>query len=426
MVGIDMGATTITLSTGVTLPFLQDDVPRDLLQRIADNRPYVWIGEHGCELRSAHSMYANAIAEALREGQPGGDAEAPSTAAPSTAAPIAVAVPSWWAPRTLARIHTALAEAGINAVLVNEAEAAVTEWRTSGHEVPDYVAVLSLRAEHVSVAIVRSYNGRPQALLSPTLVHDAGGVALDSAVLQHLVRGLGDLGETIDIHDPHTISAAQDALTQCTSLREALSAAATESVLLALPGAAHPIRVVRSEIEEIATPWADAVLRMLSTAIEQSDLQVRAVLITGGLAAMPLISQRISADLALDVLMPSEPTLVVARGAEAVAAEPTKPARNRWSFAWRALRSTRTRARSGANTGTKGGANGARTSGFATNAAADHKAPLQHDVIRRHSDIEALLSALQHDGALQHDDALQVGNEHREPHPDSAENLVRQ
>lgn len=335
MVSIDVGATTITHSTGASTVFQNEATPHDLLKRVADDAPYVSVSEHGCVLHPAHTLYAEAVASALREQQLGDHAEPP----------VAVAVPGWWAPRALARVRDALGRQGLNVLLVNDAEAAITECVHSGHELPDTVAVLSLRAEQSSVVIVRSCNEKPTALLSPTQVHDEGGVALDTAVLQHLVRGLTGLGELIDTSDPDTIVAARSALPQARALREALSTTATESVSPQLPGVSQAIRIVRSELEELAAPLADAIIGLLKGAIEQSDEPVGAVLLTGGLAAMPLISQRVSADLSLDVIVPDAPRLVVARGAQRILEQHTQPTRGRFArrFAFLRPRHARTR-----------------------------------------------------------------------------------
>lgn len=326
MAGINVGATKITHSNGKTLAVLSDETPRDLLKRVAEGTPYVWLDEeHRCELRAAHDIYAEAIADALRDQHLGSFDEAP----------VALAVPGWWTQQALTRVRIALEKQGVNVRLANDAEAAVTEYLHQGHTLPENTAVVSLRAGYASVVIVRNCLEEPRALLTPALVHDEGGDYLNTAVLQHLVRGLVDLGEGIKIDDPHVISAARDALSQCRTVREALSTSSSESLLTNLPGTSHRIRLVRSELEELAEPWADSIMRMVSTAIDQAALPLEAVLLTGGLATMPLISQRISADLALEVYVPQAPAQAAARGAQKmIAAQQMKP--TRWGLGfWR-------------------------------------------------------------------------------------------
>lgn len=324
MVGIEVGATRITVSSGESIPLDQELIPPDLLRRVADDTPYVWLNGDGHGLSPAWDVYAVAIADALRAHRLEERDEFP----------IGVAVPGGWAPRALSQVSAALAARGIDAVLLNDAEAAVAGYRTSGTRLPESVAVVGLRATQVSVVVVGGCDrDRPVALPSPTLVHDEGAERLDAAVLQHLIRGLADLGERVDVSDPEVLAAARGALEQCRRLRESLSTSARESELLDLPGVGHRVLLTRSELEELARPWADAVVGVLRMTLEQCVRPVGAVLLTGGPAAMPLISQRVSADLALEVHVPEQPSLVVARGAARLLAErrlPERRARGLW------------------------------------------------------------------------------------------------
>lgn len=327
VVGIDVGVSKVTFSNGESVS-IDEDIPRDLLKRVADDTPYVRVKGDVCELIPAHEIYVLAVAAAL-QGQP--------TAGPEEFR-TALAVPGWWTQRAVSRVRQALAEQQIDVALVNDAEAAVVEYQHAHHSLPGSVAVVSLRANQSSVVIVRNCRERPTAMASPILVHEEGGHDLDIAVLQHVVRGLTELGHSVDPTHPLVTAAAQCALEECRELRESLSTAATGSMLPVLPSVTQRIRMVRSELEELATPWADEVVRMVSIAVEQCALHVEAVLLTGGLAQMPLISQRLSADLGIEVCVPDDPTLMFVRGAEkvsAVATPQTEPQRRKasiWEF----------------------------------------------------------------------------------------------
>lgn len=305
MVGIDVGVSEITFSNGEVIP-TKKDTPPDLLTRVANNLPHVTVRQGRCELRSAAEFYADAVAHAL-SGRPTSDGDTFRAA---------LAVPGWWTPRAIGRVSEALAALPVDIVLVNDAEAAVLEYRHESASLPAGVAVVNLRAQQTGVVVVRNDSNEPEALVSPILVHEEGGAALDIAVLQHIVRGLVDLGHKVDTRKPEVIAAAQQTLASCRALRESLSTSAFETIESDLPEVTERIRVVRNELEEIAAPWADAVVQRVATAIEQSPIAIEAVLLTGGLANMPLISQRLSADLALEVHVPEAPTLIAVRGAE--------------------------------------------------------------------------------------------------------------
>lgn len=315
MVGIDVGVSQVTFSNGEIAQNGQN-VPRDLLVRVAKDLPYVSVCQDVFDVRPSHEIYAAAVAAAL-SGRPAEDREELRAA---------LAVPGWWTPRTVDRVRNALTAMDVDAVLINDAEAAVAEYQHAAHPLPGHVAVLSLRSNQVGVVIVRNDADGPSALASPVLIHEAGGHDLDMAVLQHVVRGLNELGDPVAAGDPQVIDAAKHALEECRGLREALSISATESVLLDMPNVTRRIRVVRSELEEIAAPWADAIIRIVSSALELCSQQIDAVLLTGGLADMPLISQRLSADLGLEVYVPEDPNLIVVRGAERLLHARTAPA----------------------------------------------------------------------------------------------------
>ncbi|WP_192497079.1 Hsp70 family protein [Gulosibacter chungangensis] len=295
----------VTFSNG-EVASINQDFPRDLLIRVADDLPYVTVTEDRAELYPAHEMYASAVGEAL--------------AVESVDAPAdfraAVAVPGWWTPRTLARVQDALRARGLDVLMVNDAEAAVVEYQRSTEPLPSTVAVVGLRASQVSAVVVKNCNTRPTALTSPVLVHNEGGDDLDVAVLQHVLQGLASDGYTVDPTDPDVLAAARASLADCRALRESLSLSVTESMQPEFPETTPRLRMVRSELEELATPWADTVVRTVGAVLEQCAAPIEAVLLMGGLANMPLISQRLSADLGLEVYVPDDPTLIVVRGAE--------------------------------------------------------------------------------------------------------------
>lgn len=309
VVGIDVGVTQVTFSNGETAP-VNHEVPRDLLIRVADNVPYVDLANDALTIRPSHEIYASAVACAL-SGRP---------ADPRDEFRAALAVPGWWPPQTQSRVRQALSDLDVDITLVNDAEAAVVEYQALGNALSSTVAVVSLRSQQVSVVVVKNCSEKPLAMASPILVHEEGGYELDVAVLQHIMRGVTDLRQFDSHVDPILVSSVPSSLKHCHEMREALSVSTTESMTLRLADGEHRIRIVRGELEEISTPWADALVGIVRSALEHSALQVEAVLLTGGVAHMPLVSQRLSADLGLEIHVPDDPELIVAQGAERVMA----------------------------------------------------------------------------------------------------------
>lgn len=331
MVGLDIGTTKISLSDGSTIKLPSDQSPHDLLARVADETPYVRVSSAGIELIPACDIFATAVAHAIFDRQLMGEADVP----------VAVSVPGWWSTRVLTRVRGALTRQGVSAVLINEAEGALAAFQAdhggSDQQLSEYVAVVSMCAEATSVVIVHNTADDPRVLAHPVSARTEGSRSVDTAVLQHLVRGLQDLGDEIAVTDLATIRAARAALPQCRTLKESLSTIGTEALQPSIPKAQHRIRVVRSELEELATPWVNAIVDMLKTTIEQCAERVDSVLLIGGPATMPLISQRVSADLGLTVVVPDDPKTTAVRGAAQLLAERRDAPRKKRSM-WASLK----------------------------------------------------------------------------------------
>ena len=307
MVGLEVGTTAVTSSAGSVAP-IDALAPRDLLHRVSRGSPFVRLEGAGHKLRCIHEIFAEVVGDAVTALDPDGEG------------PIALAVPGWWSPRTLDLLAESFVRQERPILFVNDAEAAVVEARASGIDLPDSVAVVSVRASHTSIVIVSGSDGHPRAKLNPTRVLDEGAQRLDVSVLQHLLTGLRELGDSVDPSDAEVVVAARAMLEQCRSLRESLSARASESLQPSLPGIDRRVLLVRSELEEIASAWADAMIEMVQTALDETEEEVGTVLLVGGMAAMPLVSQRLSADLGLEVVVPDEPHQTAVRGAELIAA----------------------------------------------------------------------------------------------------------
>ncbi|WP_344341110.1 Hsp70 family protein [Agrococcus versicolor] len=331
---MEVGATTVRRSDASPTPIEAETAPLDLLHRVAVDEPFVRLDGDRPELEPVAAVYAAVVEEAL-EGL-----------ATSAEDPIALAVPGWWPPNARSRVARALEARGVVAVLVNDAEAAVAQATAEGVRLPSTVAVLSLRSMQTSVVVVRDCRTRPTALLSPAPVLEEGGHLLDVAVLQHVLRGLDDLDEGIDREAPALVAAARDALTRCRAAREALSTSVAQSLHSEPFGTTRRIRLLRSELEELSSDWTDAVVGLVRTALEQTPDDVDTVLLTGGLASMPAVSQRLSADLGVEAIVPADPQRTAVHGAPLVLAALLRDARvPRWQ---RLARSVRTLGRAGA------------------------------------------------------------------------------
>lgn len=299
MFGIELGATGLRQSTGESISFEASTVPPDLLTRVAQGVPYVWTDGETSGISAAHEVYAATVCDAVR-----------ARGLADEGVPVAVSVPGWWSPRVLARVGEAIADQGVYALLVSDAEAAVADYASGSDGLPETVVVLNLCETHTSAVVVVDCGGDPSARPSPALVHAEGGRHLDAAVLRYAVAELGE-----GFHSAGTSpgAAVRADLARCRAVREALSASAREP--LQLNPATARVLLTRSELEELATPWIEGVVDIVHSAVEHAAQPVGAVLLTGGLAPMPLVGQRLSADFGLEAFVPDEPRLAAVRGA---------------------------------------------------------------------------------------------------------------
>lgn len=322
MVGLEIGASRIIRSDDGKGPPHGDHIPPDLVLRVARHRPCIEAREGHLRLLPAAEAYAEIVATAIRFSG-GTRPDAP---------PFALAIPAWWGGDATGRVTSALHHEGVRVIPVNDAQAAVTKALHEGTPLHGCVAVVTAKSEYVSVTLVRSDTAPPTTLRSPAFVHEAGGAHLDRALLQHLTRGLRGHTPTPEQAQHFPPETLRQLLAQCQSVREKLSASSIETVTLALPPAEGTLRVVRSEIEELSCTLMHDITGMLSRAIADTNETVTGVLLTGGLSHTPQLSQRISADLELDVHVPENPITVAAEGAALIGKELTRRPRKqaRW------------------------------------------------------------------------------------------------
>ncbi|MGF3054593.1 Hsp70 family protein [Microbacterium sp. YY-03] len=299
MVAIEVGATGIIEDSGAPVE-VGTMLDRDLLLRVTTGRARVTVLGDDVDTLCAAEQFFGVVESTLSRFAM--DQES-----------TALVLPAWWNARVRNDMMMRLAAIDPAVEIFDDASSAVAEYAAEIGAVRDTIAVVSLRAAQSSVVIVENCRTNPVTSMSPALIHDEGGDDLDAAVLRHLLTSLASI-DNVDVATNAMSTSA--VLRQCCDVRESLSEAATESIQLEIPGVTDAVRLVRSEMEEIARPWVDDVVRMVVSALELYGMPVDALLLTGGVAAMPLVSQRLSADIGIEVFLPSEPALVAVRGAE--------------------------------------------------------------------------------------------------------------
>ena len=106
--------------------------------------------------------------------------------------------------------------------------------------------------------------------------------------------------------------------TACTAAKEALSESAETDVPVLVGESPGRLRICRAQLERLATPLIDQTVSVLLQTIASAGLtsdQVDKILLVGGTSRLPLVSRRLSEELARPVTVDAHPKNAVALGA---------------------------------------------------------------------------------------------------------------
>ncbi|MGH3876246.1 MAG: Hsp70 family protein [Actinophytocola sp.] len=289
-----------------------DRVVREVKRRIGDQTPVLVDGEP----IGAHTLAAWFIRWVVdraceREGGP--------------PAGIGVTYPASWGPHKRMLLSDALIFAGVGeddcpVTLVTEPEAAAVAYTASKHVEPGAaIGVYDLGGGTFDATIVRQLEGGGFELAGrPEGIESLGGIDFDEAVFEQVRAYLGHVWAELDFADPMVITGAATLRRECTEAKKALSSDTEVTIPVMLPGVSTRVRLVRAEFEQLIAPAVDATVDAMGRAIYSAGLtpaDLSAVLLVGGSSRIPLVAQRVEAELDLPVTVDSDPKAVVAIGA---------------------------------------------------------------------------------------------------------------
>lgn len=280
-VGVDVGGTFTTAAVVrggraevvQVVPSRLPGVPQGFLRRVGDDTPVLV----GARPVPAETLVAQLVSQVVSKI--------------GTPARLAVTHPVAWGPHRVAALRAALGE-----VTMLSTAAAVA------YQSQAPTAVHDLGGSTFTAAMVRGLAtvGQPVEL-------DLGGADLDELVFDHVRTALDDDLPT----DPAALARLRQA---CTKAKETLSA----DTEVEIPVADTRIRLTRAEFEELARPLLAETAVALRMAIEESGVTPATVLLAGGAAWLPLLTQVVSEELGRPVT--ATPPGAAAMGAALAAA----------------------------------------------------------------------------------------------------------
>ncbi|MGQ0468119.1 MAG: Hsp70 family protein [Sporichthyaceae bacterium] len=299
-----------------------DRVVREFKRRIGDETPLL-LGDSGDRI-NAHRLAALVVAWVVntvstRQG------ERPSS--------VVVTHPAAWGAHKQQLLRGALADVGVRDVLlVTEPHAAAVAYaQTHDLEPGSRLAVYDLGGGTFDASVLRvEASGEFTAQGRPIGLPDLGGIDFDDAVLAHVVDALGDAVAALDPGDPVVAAALARLRQECVEAKEALSADTATTVPVVLGGVQTNLRLTRSEFQVMIEPAVNRTLEALDAALAEADLgsgNLDHLLLTGGSARIPFITQVLSAHLGPNVSLGRDldPKLAVALGAALVGRRALEP-----------------------------------------------------------------------------------------------------
>lgn len=293
-----------------------DQVVRQFIRRVGDDTPLL-LGAVSVTAEALAARLASSVVDtvAARCGEP--------------ARRVAITHPASWGSYRVAALHTAVSAEGLGAaVLLSSAQASAMAY---ADQTPlaegDLVAVYDLGGSGLDAAVVRRTADGGFALAGRAEEADIGGLDFDELVFEHVRTALGEQWTALDGDDPEVLAGVTRLRAACTAAKERLSTDTEAWIPVAIPGidagSGGAVRLVRAELEEMVRPaveeTAAVLLRAISSAgAEPEDLAV--VLLTGGSARIPLVTQVVSEVLGRPVTVAENPKADTAAGAALAAA----------------------------------------------------------------------------------------------------------
>ncbi|MGW5075941.1 Hsp70 family protein [Rhodococcus sp. NPDC004095] len=238
--------------------------------------------------------------------------------------PTVVAIhPARWDDTTVAAQRAAFDRAGLAAVSLTPDAVAAVRWFEAAHGATgeSVVAVCDFAAAGLTVSLVRT-GAEPRLLPPSTFSSLFGGDSFDRTIAEHVLgTAAADLGP-LDPADPGVRADVERLHVGCRTAKEQLSTIDETTIDVTVGGAAAAVTLTRADLDEMLRGPLEGALSLVEETLRAHELAPSAlhtVLLTGGGAAMPLLSELTGALPAPATVAP-HPNVATVQGAAILAA----------------------------------------------------------------------------------------------------------
>jgi outer membrane protein assembly factor BamB/actin-like ATPase involved in cell morphogenesis len=242
---------------------------------------------------------------------------------------VVVTHPANWGPYKRELLQQAVKLAEVSGVtLRSEPEAAAVRYAGTEHVAAgETVAVYDLGGGTFDAAVLRKTADGFELLGEPEGIEQLGGIDFDEAVLEHVRTTLGSHLDGIDPTDDRVTEALRRLRRDCVEAKETLSYDTEAVIAVALPNLHTRVRINRSQFESMIAPALEDTVAATRRALRAAKVepgQLRCIVLAGGSARIPMVSELLSTEFERPIVLDPDPELGIALGA-AVLADPAGP-----------------------------------------------------------------------------------------------------
>lgn len=241
------------------------------------------------------------------------------------ASALCLAVPAAWSEHARASFLRELRNAGLpGPTLVSESEALMAFTEQEYGPAEGLTVTIDIGARYLDIALSQQHTAEGAHIVgSPLRSTEVSGDLFDYLLLTHVLPQVLSENEIADIASapsaPGTVvEDAKHLRAAVQHAREFLSSRTTAQVVTEFLGQTREIRIVRGETEELFTPSCERIAQLLRRelrAAQISESDVARIVLSGGVAATPLITEFLAREFRIPIHTPIEPALAVSAGA---------------------------------------------------------------------------------------------------------------